>query len=436
MLYPTLLLLGTAILLGGGRGGIGDICVQLLAVATLLSVALSRSSSAGSIPMPMRVIVALTLVLPLLHWLPLPVQGMYMGVLRDQVQVDLQLAGSQTGVGIGLDRAAAERALWSLLPALAMVVAVSRLGHAQRRVLLAGLLGFSIVSILLGLAQLADGQQSLLRLHSPTNISDAVGFFANRNHFASLLAVSLPFAVGAAVWTSQQLRRGHVGDTVLLVALIGAALLLILGIVLARSRAGLLLAMLGMLMCLPMLWRLRQGGRRGAVLLLAAVVAVALMAQSGLLGMLQRLQTDPLDDGRWEYAHVVSVAAKATAPLGSGLGSFGQVYPQFEAETGAGPDYAVVNHAHNDVLELWLEAGWPLALVSVAFLCVLGWIGLCLWRNSAALSVQSLLLARLSWVAALLLVLHSCLDYPLRTTALMTVFAMLLAISVPASSRR
>jgi O-antigen ligase len=166
------------------------------------------------------------------------------------------------------------------------------------------------------------------------------------------------------------------------------------------------------------------------VLTVAVAVAVMLSAQFALFGMIHRLQSDPLDDGRWRYARVTRQAAAAYAPLGSGLGTFRQAYQPFEAADT--PDRAIVNHAHNDYLELWLEGGWPaLALLAAA---ALAWIRLSwtLWRrriNPDSREASRRLLARTAWLAASLALLHSALDYPLRTTAAMTVFALMAAIA-------
>jgi O-antigen ligase len=417
-----------SVLLGGGRGNLGDVLVQLIAVALLIAHVLLRQAPLA-LPLPLLVAIAAVLVLPLLHLLPLTTGDA--GALRAQLALDLELSGSTRSPTWSLYPLAAERALWSLLPAVAMCMAVSRLGHGQRRVLLIVLMLLAMLSILIGMAQLADGEQSLLRLHSPTNISDAVGFFANRNHLASLLVATLPFAMGLAAWVLRLHTRGNVSEWLGIVASIGATGLLILGILLARSRAGVLLGMLAVLFCLPLLWRWRRPEKGGRALISLVLVVLVLTAQLGLYGILQRLKADPLDDGRWQYARVVSVAAQATAPWGSGLGTFAQVYPQYEAETGAGPGYAVVNHAHNDVLELWLESGKPFIAVAIVFAGVLVWIGIGLLRPAASVDAESVLIARLAAVSTLLLLLHSCLDYPLRTTALMTVFAMLLALCVP-----
>lgn len=424
----TALLLLAAITLGGSsRGSVGDAWVQALALGVLTAqVALPRLGNRQR--RLLWVPLLLVLMLPLLHSLPIAVSGGATGALRAQLAIDLHLAGTVLVPQLSVHPLAAERALWSLLPALAMWVAVWRLGFRQRLWLLAVLLLMAIGSVLLGMAQLADGQQSTWRPYLPTNPNDAVGLFANRNHLAALLVASLPVMIGAAAWFLQRHRRGSIHQWLRGWALAGFSILLLLGIALARSRAGIVLGMLALLLCVPILWQLRDRQRAGRLLFWMGLVALVCTVQFGLFGILQRLEKDPLDDGRWEYARVVSVAAAATAPLGSGIGTFTSVYPRYEAETGAGPHDTIINHAHNDVLELWLEAGWPFVVVFSAFVLWLAWLGARLWRGRLlSLPQEPLFVARLAFVSVLLLVAHSALDYPLRTTAMMTVFSMLLA---------
>lgn len=48
-------------------------------------------------------------------------------------------------------------------------------------------IGIGPASVLLGFLQVAQGPSSPLRLFEFTNLTEAVGFFANRNHFSALL---------------------------------------------------------------------------------------------------------------------------------------------------------------------------------------------------------------------------------------------------------
>ena len=63
-----------------------------------------------------------------------------------------------------------------------------------------------------------------------------------------------------------------------------------------------------------------------------------------------------MEGARIPFAHNTITAAKAYMPFGSGVGTFVSVYPGFEpAHDAISNVYA--NHAHNDLLEVWLEGG-------------------------------------------------------------------------------
>lgn len=432
LLPACLALLGLAGLLGGGRGSLGDVACQALALGLLAWLGLNAARGSrwprwhGLLPL-------LALLPPLLQLLPLPPELWASGAARGELQQQLREAGVALSPRWSLAPLATERALFSLLPALALYWGTLALRTRGQLWLLAAVLALALANVLLGLAQLADGQDSALRFYAFTNPTEAVGFFANRNHLASLLAMALPLALAATAWAAAARREGH-AQVLAIAAGIGLVVLLVLGIALARSRAGLLLGMLAVLLALPMALGLRR--RRGVKRLLALALGLGLVlsVQFALLGILQRLQADPHEDARWQFARDTAVAAAAYAPLGSGIGTFRQAFPPYERV----PGRAVANHAHNDYAELWLEGGW--LMVPVAVLAALAWLaaGWRAWRrrgegNEAAR--QARLLARAGWVAVTLALLHEAVDYPLRTTAASATFAVLLAVALAQAAR-
>jgi O-antigen ligase len=94
------------------------------------------------------------------------------------------------------------------------------------------------------------------------------------------------------------------------------------------------------------------------------------------------------------------------------------------------PSY--VNHAHNDWLEIWLEGGFLALAVLVAFLIWFVFASFGAWRapldRGRALDRA---LPQAASIVVILVLLHSAVDYPLRTTALMTLFAFCCALLVP-----
>jgi O-antigen ligase len=108
-------------------------------------------------------------------------------------------------------------------------------------------------------------------------------------------------------------------------------------------------------------------------------------------------------------------------PAGSGLGSFRKVYRLYESPGTVTNEYVI--HAHNDYAELALELGVPGVILMALFLA---------WWAGAAWAVfgrsEGSPFARAAAIASAALLAHSLVDFPLRTAALSTCFAMCLAL--------
>jgi O-antigen ligase len=124
------------------------------------------------------------------------------------------------------------------------------------------------------------------------------------------------------------------------------------------------------------------------------------------------------------------VAIKDTFPEGVGLGSFPQVYRTYEDQNAVGSEQ--VNHAHNDYLEFVLELGLPGLLLILAFIFWWSSRTIHVWRSS----YKGGDLGRAGSVVVLVVLLHSVVDYPVRTSAMAVLFAMACALMMPVWSRR
>jgi O-antigen ligase len=174
-----------------------------------------------------------------------------------------------------------------------------------------------------------------------------------------------------------------------------------------------------------------------AVIATTIVVGILVAVQFAFFGVAARFNDGVVDQYRLTIAAITTAAAKAFQPLGSGLGTFVPVYQMFEPPDALLTSY--VNHAHNDWLELWLEGGWPALAVVAVFVAWLVFASARVWRRPAAegLAIDRAL-ARAATIAIVALLLHSTVDYPLRTTAMMVLFAFccgLLIEPVAAPSR-
>ena len=299
-----------------------------------------------------------------------------------------------------------------IVPAVAVVVAA--LASPRGRMLgLAALVAMALISLGVGFVQLANGPGSALRFYAASHIEDLTGFQANRNAAADVLLIGM-LAVGALTasqpsgWRSQ----GSIAAAL-------AAILLASGVILTASRMGTLLlagVALAALTVLAIRYRARLTWSRklalgGAVLALAAAFAWAVAgAPSRIAGRLAQGGAE----ARPEIWHDTLFAIGQNWPWGSGVGTFVPVFIAAERLEVVDPSYP--NRAHNDFLELALEAGLPGVLVLVAL------AGLLVWRLWVRLREQRSRddQAQLWFAGAVLalVALHSIVDYPLRSMAL------------------
>jgi hypothetical protein len=210
-LWVCMAVLVVSVLGGGGQGGLGDVGAQLLAISLLAYLGwlavrgrLNWRSEAW-----VRWLPILALALPLLQLLPIPLDWWDAAPARAELGAQLALAGVSPARVISLNPGATERALWWLLPPVALFLGTLCLPRAGHRWLLAAVLALASLSVLLGMAQIAQGPESALRFYSNTNLSEAVGFFANRNHLATLLVMALPLAFAATAWVLTERMDGR-----------------------------------------------------------------------------------------------------------------------------------------------------------------------------------------------------------------------------------
>ena len=425
-LAMAVLVLCVAVALGGGQGTLGDSLVQLLGLA-LLALALWRHQAEPAARLPAWAwLAALPPLLPLLQMLPLPDALWGASAARGIIAQEAAVAGVDLSARLGLASLGAERALAWLIPAVALFLTGLQLFARQRGILLAVFMLLACVGAILGLAQLAGGAESPLRFYDITNSGSAVGFFANRNHHASFMAMALPVVLVGTAWWMNERREADAGQALWLAAGIGLAALLIAGIAIANSRAGLLLGMLGLALSVPAVLAVRRRAGTRRVLAITVAIGLTLGVQFGLLGVLQQFQRDPMQDNRFQTTPIVMEAARAHAPLGAGLGGFRTVFETYEGPVN---DSEYVNHAHNDAAELWLEGGWLAVLLALPLLAAFAGVGWHAWRTVTTPLPAARILRQAAWIALLLVLLHSLVDYPLRTTSHLALFGLLAAFA-------
>lgn len=226
------------------------------------------------------------------------------------------------------------------------------------------------------------------------------GLFANQNHFSTLIFVAIPLIVYMGIF------QNRLAISVLFIA---ACLLLLLA---AGSRAGVVIGLVITLMSIVFLaMRSAVGGR----LLLALFVLMAVY----MLGTWTKISAETIDPefGRGEFARTTLEGIKANWITGVGFGNFVEGYKIYET-----PDMifrTFVNHAHNDYLELVFEGGIVAALLLLAYLAIVAY---------RVVFVRQTAFQKAASLSLLFVLVHSLVDYPLRTMAITMVFALLNAI--------
>lgn len=413
--------LAAALLLGGSAQGVwGNLILQLAGLGLIGWSLLLPTQRADETRVPAGLLVA-TLLLVGVQLLPLPPELWTMFPGRETVREGYRLLDEPLPwLPISLDPYASIATASMMIPAVAAFLAMTRLGAFDIRWLAVTIVTGATAQVLLGLLQVTDGDGWYF--YEITNYGAATGFFANSNHLATLLVMSLPFLVAATATENAAGSPPGRRREVFAVAG-GLGLLLLLGIVLTRSTAGALLAaavLAASVVLVPWSFSGKRVffGAAAAAGLCAAIALPSFSANDGA-GMIARAKI---------WTGTIETSAKF-APWGSGLGTFETVYRA--GENPSSVDRVYVNRAHNDYLQIALETGLPGSLILAVFL---GWWihrTLQVWRLGSGT-----IYVRASTIASGALILHSLVDYPIRTGAVSTVFAACVALMAGARSWR
>lgn len=417
-----------ALLLGGGttQGSLQEALLELMFLPLLgyMIMTLLRGRPHGGRLVATLLAGAVVLV-PMIQLVPLPstlwVHLPHRDIFANAFQAEHM---PLPWLPISLSPATTWRSLFSLIPPITVFLAATWLNVGVRRLLTFILIVMAFLSVLLGFAQVAAGSGSPLRLYTITNPDQAVGFFANRNHFSALLYATLPFLGAWSLWVVRA-RRG--GAIMIAGLCLTVYLIFMLGIALAASKTGLLLAVIATILVLLLaasgqdrVQRTHPALVASGVIVLFSTVLLALFA----LGLIADNKiSEGTGEGRIPIAHATLNAAQTFAPVGSGVGTFVPIYLMFEHRQDMTSEY--INRAHDDWLESALETGGAGPLIGLLMLIFVAVRAVTIWHSREPPGLfPDRLLERAATISIALLALHSFVDYPLRTTAMTCVLAL------------
>lgn len=431
-LAPLYLLL--CLMLGGASaaGYMVNGVLQLVGLFCILLVVLS--GSLPELPRPARhllILLGAAAALLVFEMIPLPPFLWQLLPGRTMAAEGYRLlGGSPPWQPISLSPDSTLATLTSLIPAAAMLVLIFASSGYGRLYSIYVLVGIAVVSILLGLFQKMQGPDSQYYIYEITNRGGVVGFFANRNHLATLLLSAIPFIGAVAISPKRDAKRDEskVGRLMVTGCI---AMFVVVGVLVVRSSAGWLLLPPALFGAVAVYLRGESGKVPRPVLQIGAVLAVACVIAS-IVAPIKMNDLGNKLSGMDPHMRNLSIRTTAAAslhylPFGSGGGTFVRIYPLYESAENASLEY--LNHAHDDYVEIALEHGLPgVALIAAALAF---WLVQTrrLWgpREGDAMS-------RAGTVVIGILFAHSLVDYPLRTAAMAAVGAFAFALIVAPES--
>jgi len=240
------------------------------------------------------------------------------------------------------------------------------------------------------------------------------GPYVDRDHFAGLMELIAPGGLSLMILRGER-RELWPMLTMFTLLPIGALFL-------SASRGGIIsfLCEVGLLLVLAFYERMEA-----RTLLAGAVVLLLVAGVLGWIGIgraLERFQQyrglEVSEGRRLEMTHDSWKIFMDHPVLGTGFGTLQEVFPKYETLY----DGRVVNHAHDDYVELLAEAGIVGGLLALAFLAVLvsrGWKAMKASRGSLELALHIGAL-----VACFGMLVHSLVDFNLHIPANALVFLL------------
>lgn len=421
-----------------GKPALAVMVLELLSVSLLVLILWQPRRI--SLPRTQTLALALLFAVPLIYLVPLPAGIAEWFPGREPYAAGRALLAGVEGSGLtrlSLYPQQTESALLLLILPVAVFLGVRTLDPPRLLQLVFLLLALASLQSLLGLLQYvaSKGSPQLFGM-TLADVPSAQGTYTNRNHLAGLLEMVLPIALALMVYSvrrgTTETRRGLRGRLVFLASARGhlafvygaVALLLLLGIVFTRSRTGIALSILALLLSTIAFAR-RIGGNNvygptGTIVAFAVGIGIAI----GLVPVLDRFSaSDAFSDARWTIFSATLDGIGAFAPIGSGPGDYPYVFPLFQPQ-----EFGrwLINHAHNDYLE-WLFEGGLFAVVLILlllFLYVSQWARLGTagqWSRIRFVKVGA-------GIGLLMMLLHSLTDFNLHIPANIAYFALLAGV--------
>jgi len=303
------------------------------------------------------------------------------------------------------------------------------------------LLGMSVFQALYGFFELYSRNPRILFYKKTYTLDAVTGTFINRNHFSGYLEMIVPIALGVVLARSDIFRMPgltvkekilqFLGKGLYIRILVPVSIIVIsLAIIFSKSRSGIFLLILTFILFFELyVLYFRKSGKKkrteSRFLKLMFLLIIIFALYIGIEGVIERFSLERfLSESRPTYwAQTVDII-KDFPVFGSGLGTFGAVYPAYDKYMIP----AQFSHAHNDYLEYFSELGFVGLFVLMAGILSLLIKSYSVWRERSHPQMKALALGGI--IAIIVLLLHSITDFNLHIPANMLLFSTLLSLTV------
>lgn len=358
--------------------------------------------------------------------------------------VDAFDAADSSAPGITLDRVAGAEALLMSIIACGAFACTLLLVDSMHRInrLLWSLVWVGLVLAFFSGVIAMEGAQVEIMGMTMVNQGIATGTFINRNHFANYLVLSLCAGIGLLI--SMQDRRENLSWRQKVKSWIETLMgpkarlriflaLMVISLVLTRSRMGNTAFFVGMLIAGVVTLVLIKGRQRPLFILIVSLVVIDIFIVGTWFGVEQvvdRIQkTVSVQDeeivvhaqDRLDAIRETSNMIVASPLVGHGGGAYFTRFPAFRS-----PDQGFMDHAHNDYLEFAANYGIPAMLLW-------GWfMFLSFLKSVQQLKIRNHALALgasfASLMAIVAMAIHSTVDFSLQIPANAATFMVLVAL--------
>lgn len=298
-----------------------------------------------------------------------------------------------------------------------------------------------VLSVVTGITVMDGSNVQVLGVHLTSN-GTASGSFINRNHFANYLVMTLAAGIGLLM-SMQDTRRGlswrqrvqRMAETLLgpKARLRIFLALMVITLVLTRSRMGNTAFFLSLLLAGLVTLLLIRGRQRALFVLISSLVAIDIFIVGTWFGVeqvVERIQStvsveqDQVVINAQDRLDAITETTRMIrqAPVvGSGGGGYFARFPGYRSS-----DQKFMDHAHNDYLEFTANYGIPAMLLWAWFLM------LSLLKSLQQLKTRNHPLALGASFTSLMVMIgmgiHATVDFSLQIPANATLFMVLLAL--------